>query len=116
MPTFPTLSMDPNIPIDPDGVIEDAVLRSPTSAGYEITRPKWTRARRVWGVRYNALPDADAAILRDFEITTLANGALSFTWTHPKGSPTVLVRLAGPIAFTTIMRNRNQVAFTVREV
>jgi hypothetical protein len=88
---FPSLSRPPSFPIDPDGDLEDGVLRSPSDAGYVQTRPKFTRARRSWGVNYISLPDTDVALLRTHETTTTRNGADSFVWTHPLSgiTPTV---------------------------
>ncbi|OHD27428.1 MAG: hypothetical protein A2Y38_05660 [Spirochaetes bacterium GWB1_59_5] len=100
MAAFPILSTPPSYPIDPDGELEDVVLRSQQEAGYEQTRPRTTRARRNFGVSYIGLEAADEALLRAFEITTLRNGADSFTWTHPKSGTTYTVRLIAPIKFT----------------
>lgn len=99
MANFPTLSRAPNFPLDPDGSTEDVVLRSPQEAGYEQTRPRTTRARRSFGLNYQALKDADVALLRTFEITTLRNGADSFDWTHPLSAATYTVRLAAPVQY-----------------
>lgn len=95
MPAFPTLSRNPSYPIDPDGVLEDMVIRSDPKSGYEQTRPRFTRARRSFGVNYVGLDAADEALLRAFEITTLRNGADSFTWTHPISGAAYTVRLSG---------------------
>ena len=117
MPTFPTLSKPPSYPLDPDGEIEDVVMRSPQEAGYEQTRPRTTRARRNFGVNYQALPDADTDLLRTFEITTLRNGADAFAWTHPLSGTVYTVRLTGQIKFR---RNNagamSNVSFALREV
>jgi len=99
MAAFPTLSRAPSLPLDPDGEIEDVVLRSTFEAGYEQTRPRTTRARRSFGINYRALKSADEALLRAFEITTLRNGADAFTWTHPISGTSYTVRLAAPIQF-----------------
>lgn len=117
MSAFPTLSEAPGFPLDPDGEIEDVILRSSAEAGYEQTRPRSTRARRAFGVNYNALSDADVATLRTFEITTLRNGADSFTWTHPVSGAVYTVRLAGPIKYAkNVVRNYSGVHFALREV
>lgn len=92
---FPALSRPPSYPIDPDGAIEDAVLRSPSDAGYVQTRPKFTRVRQSFGIKYPSLPDADVALLKTWERTTLANGSGSDTWTHPLSAATYTVQL-GP--------------------
>lgn len=116
MTAFVTLSRVPSYPLDPDGVIEDNVLRSQSEAGYEQTRPRYTRARRSWGVSYIRLSAADEALLRAFEITTLRNGADSFTWTHPISGTTYTVRLTGPIRFSRPSVSGADASFTLREV
>jgi len=117
MSVFPTLTKVPSYPLDPDGDQEDAVLRSPMEAGYEQTRPLFTRARRSWGVNYRALGESDVAALRGFERTTLRNGADAFTWTHPIEGAAYTVRLAGPMRFKrTVAGLVTDVSFTLREV
>ncbi|MHB0925887.1 MAG: hypothetical protein ACYC1F_05230 [Gallionellaceae bacterium] len=117
MANFPTLSCSPSFPLDPDGEIEDVVLRSPFEGGYEQTRPRSTRTRRTFGLNYKALNNADVALLRAFEITTLRNGADSFTWTHPLSATSYTVRLTGPIKFAKQqVSTHSAVALTLREV
>ena len=114
---FPTLSRKPSS-LDPDGTLEDVVLRSPFDAGYEQTRPKTTRARRNWGVTYDELPDADVATLRTYEQATLVNGSAAFDWTHPKSGTTFTVRLVGMIKYSSAAGKYgvSVVSFLLREV
>ncbi|PIQ26127.1 hypothetical protein COW64_12340 [bacterium (Candidatus Blackallbacteria) CG18_big_fil_WC_8_21_14_2_50_49_26] len=117
MTAFVTLSKAPSLPLSPDGKIEDVVLRSSAEAGYLQTRPRTTRARRSWGVRYPVLDATDTAALRAFEITTLRNGADSFSWTHPISGTSYTVRLAGQIDFSTDQhRSLTGASFTLQEV
>lgn len=116
MAVFPTLTQRPSFPLSPDGELGDAVLSSPFEAGYEQTRPKFTRARRNFGVNYKALPDADVATLRAFELTTLRNGADSFTWTHPLSGLGYTVRLVENIKFARTTPRVADVSMTLREV
>ena len=117
MAAFPTLSRPPSYPLDPDGELEDAIVRSPFSAGYEQTRPRFTRARRTWGVTYRHLPDADVAILREFERVTLVNGSDSFAWTHPLTGAQFGVRLTAPIKYARASApGHADVSFSLREV
>lgn len=117
MAVFPTLSRAPSFPLDPDGEIDDVILRSPAEAGYEQTRPRTTRVRRTFGLNYKVLGDADVALLRTFEITTLRNGADSFSWTHPLSAIVYTVRLAVPIKFArTQVGTYSDVALKLREV
>ena len=115
MTTFVTLAGVPGYPMDPDGEIDDAVLRSDTTAGYEQTRPKFTRARRSWGVNYPDMIGADVALLKAFELTTLRNGADMFDWPHPI-TGTFTVRLKGPIKFAKDDFGGTRVSFALREV
>lgn len=115
MAVFPTLSKAPAFPLDPDGELEDAILRSPMEAGYEQSRPKFTRARRTYGLRYRLMA-SDLAALRDFETVTLRNGADSFTWTHPIAGTTHAVRLTAPIKYAYSNRGLTDVSFAIREV
>jgi hypothetical protein len=114
MPAFPTLTKAPSYPLDPDGEIEDVILRSDTTAGYEQARPRFTRARRVWGLNYPDLPSVDESALRTFELTTLRNGADKFTWNHPV-SGSFTVRLMGPIKFAKNRYGGVDVSFKIRE-
>ena len=117
MSTFPSLSVPPGYPLDPDGTLEDATIRSESTAGYEQSRPRYTRARRSFGVRYQHLADADVAVLRAFELTTLRNGSDLFTWMHPVTAIPYTVRLAGPIAYArTVAPGISDVSMTLREV
>jgi len=117
MATFPVLSRVPGYPLDPDGELDDAAVRSPFDAGYEQTRPKFTRARRTWGINYRNLPDADVAILRAFELVTLVNGSDSFTWVHPLTGDSYGVRLTAPIKYArTTAPGVADASFTIREV
>ncbi len=115
--SYPVLSRAPSS-LDPDGKLEDSTLRSEFTAGYTQSRPKFTRLRRTWGVSYVDLPDADVALLRTFESTTLVNGSAPFTWTHPKSGITPTVQIIGCISFSSSADKYGvaQVSFTLQEV
>ena len=115
---FPTLSRNP-AELSPDGDPIDSLLASESDAGYEQTRPKFTRQRRIWGVTYNELPAADVATLRTYRDTTLVNGSSAFTWTHPLLGTTHTVRLIdGKINYSSAADKYgvSQVSFKLREV
>jgi len=118
MTAFPTLSKPPSFPLDPDGTLEDIVIRSQLASGYEQTRPRATRSRRNFGLNYIGIPDADIALLRTFEMTTLVNGAGSFTWTHPLTSIVYTVRLSAPIKYarTQAVLGASNATIQMREV
>jgi len=113
MPAFPTLSKNPEYPLSEDR--EDSTVRSDFEGGYEITRPRWTRTRKLFSVRYKTLPDADKTLLDTF-MDTVSGGADAFTWTHPKTSVTYTVRFAKPIKFEYISFELWEVSFDLREV
>jgi phage-related protein len=83
MADFPTLTVYPTYPLDEQR--EDATIRSAFEAGYEHTRPRFTRNRYTWVVKYNMMPSADKTTLEAF-VTTVREGADKFSWTNPVDS------------------------------
>jgi len=116
MANFPTLSVSPVYPLSPDGDLSDVIIRSEVQGGYELTRPRATRSRGIFGFNYFAMPVADYATLRSFESATLKNGADSFTWIHPVRKTTHTVRLTGPIKYANPDCNLFNASFEVKEV
>lgn len=115
MPTFPTLSCKPAYPLNPDGTKEDATVKSPYEGGYEQTRPRFTRVRRRWGLKYPKMSAADKQTLESFE-GTVHGGADSFTWTHPVTSTSYTVRFEGTINYSNVHYNKYDVEFVLKEV
>lgn len=95
---------------------EDAVIRSDFDAGYEITRPRFTRNRATFGLSWNAMKSADKATLATFYTTTTVNGSLYFTWTHPDDGVSHTVRFTGPPQYKLIAVNLWSVELKLREV
>lgn len=95
---------------------EDAVIRTQFEAGYEITRPRFTRNRATFGLSWNSMRAADKATLATFYTTTTVNGSLSFTWTHPDDGTTHTVRFTEPPQYTLIAVGLYRVSVTLREV
>lgn len=117
MSNFLGLSKGPSLPLDPDGVMEDVVIRTPTEAGYVQTRPRFTRSRLMWGLVYNVLPDADIAILKNWENVTIRNGSDVFTWQHPASLVTYDVHLTGPVKYAkTQYPTLTSVSMTLQQV
>lgn len=100
MADFPTLSIPPIFPIEIER--EDNVIRSQSEAGYELTRPRWTRIRKTFTVKYQLLTPADKALLDTF-IDTTTCGAYLFNWTNPADSTVYSVRFAVPPKVTIAM-------------
>lgn len=95
---------------------EDTVIRSEFDAGYEITRPRFTRNRATFGLSWNAMKAADKTALDVFYKTTTVNGSLYFTWTHPDDGASHTVRFTGPPEYSLIAVGLWRVSVTLREV
>ena len=92
---------------------EDNVLRSSFDAGYEQTRQRFTRNRRTFGLKWNALKAVDKATLDAFY---LSNSAASFGWTYPGTSTTHTVRFTGPPQMQLTANGLYSVSVELREV
>ncbi|MEA5092463.1 hypothetical protein SDC9_37476 [bioreactor metagenome] len=95
---------------------EDAVIRSEFDAGYEQTRPRFTRNRTTYGLSWKAMRTTDKSTLDSFYKNTLANGALMFTWAHPDDGITHTVRFTGPPTYNLIAVGLWSVELKLREV
>ena len=95
---FPTLTSLPLITPYEHSAALDPVIRSDKEAGYEQTRPRFTRVPKQWHIEYGDLSDADQATLEAWE-ATVQYGAASDTWTHPKTGTQYTIRLAAPIKY-----------------
>jgi phage-related protein len=104
MPTFPTLNMLPTFPLDEQR--EDATIRSSFEAGYEHTRPRFTRVRYTWSVSYKMLPASDKSTLETF-VTTVREGADSFSWTNPVDSTTHTVKFIQIPKYSCVLQNED---------
>lgn len=112
MATFPILSKNPVYPLEESYL--DNTLRSNFEAGYELTRPRYTRLRRIFNVRYTFLPEADKTALESFYQTVGCYD--SFTWTHPGTGESITVRFVAPPKFSEVQYGRWNVEFQLREV
>ena len=112
---FPDLSRKPSLRLEEHTQLK--TLRSPTEDGYVVTRPLWTRARRVFHVNYEALPMSDWSTLKNFFETSTKGGAEEFVWTHPITNDTYNVRfLSDTLSSTTIAPDHVRVEFDLEEV
>ena len=100
MANFPTItSCGPRVSAFEESLAIDPTLRSPTEAGYKMTRAKFTRIPKKWTFFYPALSATDKGSLDTFQLTTVRVGADSFSWTNPSNTTSYTVRLAAPIVF-----------------
>lgn len=92
------MSVFPDMPYNPDVTLkeslEDSTIRSRTESGYEITRRRYSRTRRVWEVSYSFVPQSFKDSLYVFINEEVKEGALPFTWTHPTTQETFEVRFS----------------------
>jgi len=95
---FPTLSTLPLITPFEETASLDPVIRSQSEAGYEQTRPRFTRVPEKWHIEYGDLSDADYTALKAWELATKYGADLD-TWIHPKTAASHNVRLASPIKY-----------------
>jgi len=113
MPSFPTLSTNPSYPLRE--TYEDNVIRSKFEAGYEHTRPRFTKQRRIFTIIYNLLSNADKALIDDFYKNTI-KGAGSFTWTHPQAQTQHTVIFTKPPQFELVFLDYWKCEIELREL
>lgn len=118
MVAFVTLSRAPAWPLSPDGApVEGSVISGSSQGGYEVTRPRYTRQRREWGVSFRNLSLADIEDFRDFWSGDIANGSGAFDWTHPVTDEVVSVRLVnGQYEAAQVSPTLFDLSFKLREV
>lgn len=88
MASWPSIA-NPIFPLE--GHLRREQVRSTSDAGYVHSRPKWTRARGSWTLKWTRLSASDLATLSAF---FAANAGDTFTWTHPATATTYTVRFA----------------------
>ncbi len=113
MADFPTLTVSCSFPINEDR--EDSTIRSGYEAGYEHTRPRFTRTRRKFTIKYQNILADDKEDLEDF-VDTVREGADIFTWTHPLTSITYNVRFDPIPRFELVGPNLWNCEFGLKEV
>ncbi len=113
MADFPTLSRNPSYPFNEE--YEDNTIRSPFEAGYEQTRPRYTRMRKTFTLKYEFLMNSDKTTLENFYYQ-MKGGAGSFNWTHPITNDTYIVRFAEPLKFENPLLNYWNVEIKLRQV
>jgi hypothetical protein len=112
--TFPTLSTYPSYPLEETR--EDGTIKTSYEAGYEHTRPKFSRrGRKTYGVNYNYLPTTDKDTLDTF-VTTVKEGSITFTWANPQSLSTITVRFGEIPKFSYILNDYWECQFTLKEV
>lgn len=87
---YPSVLPSPVFPIasSPD----DPSLRDDFENGMAQTRAKYTRIRRRWTIKYNALTIAQRNTLYAFYLSVLG-GSEAFEWENPEDDETYVVRI-----------------------
>jgi len=110
--TFPSLSITPNFPLRETEV--DNTIRSNFEGGYELTRPRFTRRRRVFSFSYKYLPENDVNLLKSFYNQVGCYKA--FNWTHPRTGEVITVRFTKPLNFEYVAPGYWNIDIELREV
>ena len=88
MPTFPA-SPPPAFPLDEE--LSKPQVRSQFEAGYVHSRPRFSKSRSIWNLRWKSITEADYQIIRTF---FLDNVGLLFDWVNPADGVTYKVRFS----------------------
>ena len=90
VPKFPTI----RLPSGLEEELENPAIRSEMESGIIISRPRYTRLRKIFTLEWQNLNGTDYRTLKSFFIARLGGGE-AFTWTHPKEGITFTVRFNG---------------------
>ena len=77
---FPNIS-NPAYPFTES--FENNSLMSKFEDGTVLSRPKFTKSRRTWKLKWQGLPSNEYVLLRDFIRNTVKYSAKTFMWTNP---------------------------------
>jgi hypothetical protein len=102
---------------NPDYPLTDEVnypqIRTEFESGTVQSRPRWTRARRTFTLRWGAMTEAHYALL---EAAFVADQGTTFSWTNPASSVTYTVRYKGDsLKGAVTMPGRRQVELILEE-
>lgn len=112
---FPSLSRKPSLRVEEH--VQYKTLRSPSEAGYVVTRPLWTRSKRTFHVEYGLLSQSDYDTLKDFFESSTRGGSISFNWTNPIDGNVYVVRfVSDTLSSTMVSIGKWQVSFELEEV
>jgi len=94
-----------------------ATLRSPFESGYELSRAKWTRARKEWTLHWKNMSNRSHTSLVTFFEETVSGGAESFIWHNPLSGTTYEVRFVNDkIKFSNRTKDLWDGSIKIREV
>jgi phage-related protein len=111
---FPTTIPNPSYPLSEDP--ENNSLVSSFEDGSVQGRPKFTRNRFTWTLKWEKLKDDKYQILKDFIVNTAKYSANSFLWTHPVTGKTYEVYIKSVTKPQLVTLNYWEVEFEIQEV
>lgn len=82
IPVFPA-SLNQYLVYPLSSHIENPAISSPMENGTVVSRPRFTRARETFVLRWTALPVEQYALLRSFWRNDVKGGSMEFNWTYP---------------------------------
>jgi hypothetical protein len=111
MNNFPTIP-NPDYPLDEE--TDFPAVRTQFENGATQSRPKFTRGRDAFTLRWTALAAAHLATLKAF---FLANQGAAFSWTHPQTAASHTVRFRDDtFKRKLVLRDHYTVELTLEEV
>jgi len=84
------------------------VHRTEFETGYELTRPKWTRTRREFELRWTALTQSQKADILEFFENESVFGAYVFDWISPDGETIEVRMVEDSVQFEYVTAGRNE--------
>ncbi len=95
---------------------EDVGISAGFEDGTEQSRPRFTRSRGSWTLRWNALKNADYEELIRFWKEDAQGKSVSFTWIHPVTGVARMVRFVQKQPFQQVAPGVWSGEMTLREV
>ncbi|MCI7200437.1 hypothetical protein [Megasphaera elsdenii] len=95
--------------------VEDTSIQSTFEDGTVQGRRKFTKSRKTWVLKWDAMPLDDYNRLIDFLQNTVHFAASTFLWTSPIDQKKYTVRFAAKEEFTTVAVKRMSGSITLKE-
>nr|DAY74277.1 MAG TPA: minor tail protein [Caudoviricetes sp.] len=111
---FPESISAPDYPLQE--ALEDAVLRSNMEDGTVKTRPKFTRNRKTFEIKWGHMTDVQKQTFENFYVSSLKNGSLPFNWIHPQTGKAYVVVFSEPPSMALTILHYWSINAKLREV
>jgi hypothetical protein len=107
MPTFPTLSKNPDKESWDEGPLYDPTERMGMTGGAQDSRPSSTVVPKFWSFSYRQLSNTDKQSVETFEKQTVRYGG-EFDWTNPFDSQTYRVTFGQKVEYRLENTQQNE--------